>query len=219
MPNEAQEKLFEIFVQVAGEQVSSLTSMVSTSQQLAGSLTEVVRQINITKSTALPPAASATTAGSDDDGIGASARGIVEGVVSRVFQNALGAVPLVRGILGLFGGGDEKPAETPLLKYVLPPSISFQAAKTEAGFSTVDFDQMGQARAFDGGAMESGRVPPGATQAGMPVAATAQAGQQITVNVQAMDARSFLDRSSDIAAAVRNAMLNLNSINDVVNDL
>jgi hypothetical protein len=42
---------------------------------------------------------------------------------------------------------------------------------------------------------------------------------QITVNVQAMDARSFLDRSGDIAAAVREAMLNLNSINDVVNEL
>jgi hypothetical protein len=45
------------------------------------------------------------------------------------------------------------------------------------------------------------------------------AATQITVNVQAMDARSFLDRSSDIAAAVREAMLNMNSINDVVNDL
>ena len=42
---------------------------------------------------------------------------------------------------------------------------------------------------------------------------------QITVNVQAMDARSFMDRSGDIAMAVRDAMLNLNSINDVVNDL
>jgi len=39
------------------------------------------------------------------------------------------------------------------------------------------------------------------------------------VNVQAMDARSFLDRSNDIALAVRDAMLNLNAINDVVNDL
>jgi hypothetical protein len=37
--------------------------------------------------------------------------------------------------------------------------------------------------------------------------------------VQAMDARSFLDRSGDIAAAVRDAMLNMNSINDVVNEL
>lgn len=43
--------------------------------------------------------------------------------------------------------------------------------------------------------------------------------RNITVNVSAMDARSFLDRSGDIAAAVRDAMLNLNSINDVVNDL
>ncbi len=42
---------------------------------------------------------------------------------------------------------------------------------------------------------------------------------QITVNVQAMDARSFLDRSNDIALAVRDAMLNMNAINDVVNEL
>jgi hypothetical protein len=42
---------------------------------------------------------------------------------------------------------------------------------------------------------------------------------QITINVQALDARSLMDRSSDIAAAVRHAMLNLNSINDVVTDL
>jgi len=49
--------------------------------------------------------------------------------------------------------------------------------------------------------------------------ATGGGGSQITVQVQAMDARSFMDRSSDIAAAVRDAMLNLNSINDVVANL
>ena len=49
--------------------------------------------------------------------------------------------------------------------------------------------------------------------------AASGASPQITVNVQAMDARSFMDRSNDIALAVRDAMLNLNSINDVVNDL
>jgi len=50
-------------------------------------------------------------------------------------------------------------------------------------------------------------------------AASGSTQAQVTVNVQAMDARSFLDRSGDIAMAVRDAMLNLNSINDVVNDL
>jgi hypothetical protein len=42
---------------------------------------------------------------------------------------------------------------------------------------------------------------------------------QITVNVQAMDSQSFLDHSNEIAQAVRAAMLNSNSINDVVNNL
>ena len=43
--------------------------------------------------------------------------------------------------------------------------------------------------------------------------------QQITVQVQAMDSQSFLDHSDDIAQAVRQAMLNMNSLNDVVTSL
>jgi len=34
-----------------------------------------------------------------------------------------------------------------------------------------------------------------------------------------MDAQSFMDNSAQIAAAVRSAMLNMSSLNDVVNDL
>jgi hypothetical protein len=42
---------------------------------------------------------------------------------------------------------------------------------------------------------------------------------QITVNVSAMDSQSFMDRSNDIANAVRAAMLNMHPINDVVAEL
>ena len=42
---------------------------------------------------------------------------------------------------------------------------------------------------------------------------------QVTVNVSAMDSQSFMDRSGDIASAVREAMLNLHPINDVVANL
>jgi len=42
---------------------------------------------------------------------------------------------------------------------------------------------------------------------------------QVTVNVQAMDSRSFLDHSQDIAQAVREAILNMHSLNDVISDL
>ena len=41
----------------------------------------------------------------------------------------------------------------------------------------------------------------------------------ITIQVQAMDSRSFLDHSAEIAQAVREAMLNMHSLNDVVNDI
>jgi hypothetical protein len=43
--------------------------------------------------------------------------------------------------------------------------------------------------------------------------------RQITVHVNAMDSQSFMDRSGDIASAVREAMLNLHPINDVVANL
>jgi hypothetical protein len=42
---------------------------------------------------------------------------------------------------------------------------------------------------------------------------------QITVHVSAMDSQSFMDRSGDIASAVREAMLNNHPINGVVADL
>ena len=74
----------------------------------------------------------------------------------------------------------------------------------------VDYGQSGTPRAYE---------PQTQAATGSSPATQSTSTPQITVNVQAMDARSFLDRSSDIAAAVREAMLNLNSINDVVNDL
>jgi hypothetical protein len=57
----------------------------------------------------------------------------------------------------------------------------------------------------------SGQSGAGSTQS--------SAAPQITVNVSAMDSQSFMDRSDDIASAVRAAMLNMHPINNVVADL
>jgi len=111
-----------------------------------------------------------------------------------VVKSGLGVVPLVTTLLGLFGGGDDA-APPPLTKYTMAPRVNFEAAETTDGeLASVDYGQSGTPRSY-------------------------RAAPQVNVTVQAMDARSFLDRSSDIAAAVRDAMLNLNSINDVVNEL
>jgi hypothetical protein len=142
-----------------------------------------------------------TAAGSG--GIGS----VVESIASTVLKSGFGMLPLVGGLLGLFGGGGSSDPP-PLVKYAMPPSLSFQGAEVGAGLGNSDYDQDGMPRTYGGSGTAGGGTVP-----------STPAGPRITVNVQAMDARSFLDRSGEIAAAVREAMLNLNSINDVVNDL
>jgi hypothetical protein len=102
-------------------------------------------------------------------------------------------------LLHLFSGGTSN-APPPLVKFALPPSVAFQAANVSGPQTAgVDFSQSGTPRAI-------GSAPPSASQ-------------QITIQVQAMDSRSFMDHSYDIARAVREAMLNMHALNDVISDL
>jgi hypothetical protein len=150
-----------------------------------------------------------TAAGaSSEKTTGDGGRGIAEtalSVVGSVLKNGIGFSPLIRGLIGLFGGGSDEPEPAPLVKYALPQSLNFGGAETQGGITSVDYDQNGMPRAFSSADYREG--------------SSGAAAPQITVNVQAMDSRSFMDHSNEIAAAVREAMLNLNSINDVVADL
>lgn len=215
MANTTQDALFEAFVEIAGDQVSNLGEIVNTGEELASALGDIVKQIHTTQVTAVESAAAvAKTAAAETTSNGGSGMlDAIGSIASAVAKNALGATPLIRGILSLFGGDDDSgAAPQSYTKFRLPPSIGFLAADTPGGFSATGFDQTGFQRQLDPAS--------NVTMAGALLAPpSTPAGQQITVNVQAMDARSFLDRSDDIAAAVRSAMLNLNSINDVVSDL
>ena len=188
MASAAQETLYRVFLEISGD-LQQILDM----DRPGGLSYLVVRQIHERAT------AAATAAVKKEDGGGG-----VTSVLESVFKNALGAVPLIRGIVSLFGGGGDSEAPPPLVKFALPAPVQFFAAETREGFSAADYDQTGMPRVIE------------RTQAGMPVP---QQQTAVTVNVQAMDARSFLDRSTEIAAAVREAMLNLNSINDVVNEL
>jgi hypothetical protein len=85
--------------------------------------------------------------------------------------------------------------------FSLPPAISVQTGVSEAT----------PAQAF-GVDYAAGGQP-------QPVTSTSStSASQITVQVQAMDSQSFLDRSQDIAAAVRQAMLESGVLNDVIQE-
>jgi hypothetical protein len=103
----------------------------------------------------------------------------------------LGVSPLISGLMSLFSGGG-KSSPQPLNLYSAPQRVNLQAGLHGGAVGPADYGQSGSARS---------------------------AQPQITLNVQAMDSKSILDRSGDIAQAVRQAMLQSHPINDVVADL
>jgi len=232
--------LLDSFAEASGRQTSSLNDSGSAADGITEALKDAASAVMAPQlAGAISPAAQGQSS-SDLYGESGSPAGVSErggtststdsssgtsaGSIATTFlEGGLGIVPLITGLLGLFGGGSSAPPA--LEKYTMPSAISFESADTGNGLSASDFDQMGAPRLVDsaadspdaasGGAAASGGVAasggaPGGTSGAMP---------QISVNVQTMDAQSFLDNSDQIAQAVRGAMLNLSSINDVVNEL
>ncbi len=108
-------------------------------------------------------------------------------------------LPLISGIAKLFGGEKTK-TEPALVTYTRPAAVSVEAGIGGTGAQgEIRYDAEGVPRVV---ASSAGAAAP-----------------QISINVQAMDSRSFLDHSEDIARAVREAMLQTNALSDVVNDL
>lgn len=111
---------------------------------------------------------------------------------SGFLGNLLGVSPLLSVVAGLFGSGEPAPLPA-LVTYTRPPAIQFEGSVSRT-------------------APAAGAATPGPAEA-------RGSGPAITIQVQAMDSQSFLDHSQEIAMAVRQAMLNSHSLNDVVNDL
>lgn len=130
-----------------------------------------------------------------------SAGTTVGSVASSLLGGSLGFLsPLISGIASLFGVSST-PAALPI--YRPPPPVAIDATLQSATPAPA---------AGSNGATNTGQAAPAAAPA-------SSAAPNVTVNVSAMDSQSFMDRSNDIASAVREAMLNMHPINDVVADL
>lgn len=209
MATTTQDELYRTFLTISGQQTSALSDVGTT-------LADVLAQVNEMRA-AIPAPNVKTPATSTASQAQSGGGDILSSVASSVLKSGFGLAPVVTGLLSLFGGGDQS-VPAPLVKYALPPTVSFQAAESGSGVTGMDYDQSGMPRVYGGGSTGSSPANPGTYTPPAAGDGTRQS-PQITVNVQAMDARSFLDRSNDIAMAVRDAMLNMNAINDVVNEL
>lgn len=189
--------LTEVMADVS-KQLSGLSSVSQTQSEVISANTQAVVQ-NTTAHSSGGVKGAVSTIGS---------------IASSVFGSGLGLAPLIAGLVHLFGGGKSEPPPA-LIRFSLPPSIRVDAANAPlfgsstlgaGGLPAADYGQSGLPRIVLPSTEPRGEIervrPP-----------------QITIQVQTMDSRSFLDHSQEIAQAVREAMLNMHSLNDVVSDL
>jgi hypothetical protein len=200
----------------AGQPADPAGSSANATESLADAATEL-REIAV--GVAATPAGTDTRGGSVPATDGGSQSGTsVSSIATTFLESGFGIVPLITGLMGLFSGATD--AAPPLEKYAMPSSLSFDSADIGSRLSAADFDQTGSPRVYDSPAAQAGAGGGSDSVSGSnPPPPSGGSSPQITVNVQAMDAQSFMDYSSQIAQAVRGAMLNLSSLNDVVNEL
>jgi hypothetical protein len=131
------------------------------------------------------------------EGSGSSVASTVESAASSFLGGGLSLSPLISGLLSLFGGGSQ--AAAPPTPFTLPTPVQSEAGVTASAPGQVE--------------------PVSYGESGQPRAQSASSPTQVTIQVNAMDSQSFLDHSSEIAMAVKQAILNSNSLNDVISEL
>jgi hypothetical protein len=128
---------------------------------------------------------------------GSSVGSTVESAASSFLGGGLSSLsPLIGGLLSLFGGDGGETLAVPS-PFMLPAPVQAQSGLTNTG-------QI---------------APVSYGETGLPRAQSAGGSPQVTIQVNAMDSQSFLDHSDDIANAVKQAILNSNSLNDVISSL
>jgi hypothetical protein len=200
---------------LAGPNIQGIVQNLSSQQSqdnLSSALTEAARQVaglvstnqTLVDTVRNNTAAVAQNAAGQGSG-GKSTASTVESVVSTVFGSGLGLIPLISSLVGLFGGGSSAPS--PLTRYAPPASLNLSLADTPGANNGI--------ASFPGVVYGQNGLPQAAPQSQAP----ASSAPQISIQVNALDSQSFMDHSYEIAQAVRSAMLNMNSLNDVVSDL
>src|SRR5689334_5384410 len=111
MPSKTQETILNRFQSLTPDR--GLSSVLNSGLTMASALEKAAAQI-----------------GQQSGGLGGAVS-----TVTKIFTSGLGVVPLISGLLGLFGGGGE-PEPAPLVKYAMPGRLFFQGASSGGGITS-----------------------------------------------------------------------------------
>jgi hypothetical protein len=129
-------------------------------------------------------------------GLASTAKSVTTGLGAGLFLS-----PLITGLRKLFGGGG--PAQPPeLVRYSKPAAAAYELPLTYP-------EQVMQTSTTNAGRSSGLMSNP-------PAAVAAQSASNITIQVQALDSRSIIDRSDDIARALKRAIHHSHSVNGAI---
>lgn len=121
------------------------------------------------------------------------------GGVASILSAAASPVGLVANLIGSIFGGSSEPAAVKPSKYLPPAAVNYSF-----GLSANSEDY----QPVDGGSSGLSRI----------AGNSGSSGSNIVIQVQAMDSRSFLDHSNEIAEAVRKALLEAHPLRDAMTE-
>lgn len=120
---------------------------------------------------------------------------------TRVLSTVASPIGAIASFLGGLFGGDETPTVLKPERYQPAAAVQYDFGVSDQvnGYASVDSSQSGLSRLTSNGG-------------------GASTGGDIVIQVQAMDSRSFLDHSNEIAEAVRRALLDSHPLRDVIKE-
>ncbi|MBI4876805.1 MAG: hypothetical protein HY822_19385 [Acidobacteria bacterium] len=179
-----------------GSSAETFASLDGQMQSLGEKLSEVVRAS--AAQTRTVEENTSALAKNTPAGVAGTVKSVVSSVAGSTALSGAGMLtPLLSGITKLLGGSRDEPAAP--VPYAWPEPLRIEAA--------IGSDGRAGGVSYDAG--------------GLPRMATVRAAEvrpQINIQVQAMDSRSFLDHSEEIARAVRQAMLESHVLSDVASE-
>lgn len=142
----------------------------------------------------LPAAAVSGLAGVLGSGLGDERRGEVAGAAARG-----GLIPMLLG--AILRGSDDRGEDvaTAAVRFAMPAPVHAEAVSIGDRIVPADYGANALPRELGPASSERSATP-------------------VVIQIQALDSRSILDRSSDIAAAVRDAMLHSHALNDLIRE-
>jgi hypothetical protein len=200
MNNEFNKEAITLPAKTLGDVLSGMIQQLETGNSAVAGQLQQASKVNSAAADRVANNSTSTASTSSGNSIGKELLNAFNPVSSSRGTNLLTSLflgPVWKGLFSLFSGDNDSP-QTPMTKFAFP-----EDTRTDRSASLASNGQATSVRFDAFGLTQANSAPQ----------------TPINISIQALDARSILDRSDDIAAALKQALLSNHEINDSMSEL